>query len=140
MFFYAPGFYFYSVDEKVRIDKWLWAVRIFKTRSQAADACEKGKIKIAGVNVKASRLVKTNEVIEVKRGAFVSTYKVLQLTDKRMAGKLAPQFCQDMTPTEEIEKIKLHALALRMSRQPGTGRPTKDERRALDDFLSWDYN
>ncbi|HNR20398.1 MAG TPA: RNA-binding S4 domain-containing protein [Bacteroidia bacterium] len=127
------------MSDKIRIDKWLWAVRIFKTRSLAADACEKKKILINGVGAKASRIIKLNDVVSVKNGAFTLTFKVLQLTEKRMAGKNAHEHCEDLTPAEEVEKMKMHALALRMSRNPGTGRPTKNERRALDEFLDWDY-
>lgn len=134
------SFYFYAMQDKIRIDKWLWAVRIFKTRSLAADACEKEKILINDAEAKASRTIKLNDIVRVKKGALTLTFKVLQLTDKRMAGKNAPEYCQDLTPAEELEKMKLHALALRMSRNPGTGRPTKNERRALDEFLDWDVN
>ena len=127
-----------TILEKTRIDKWLWAVRIFKSRSQAAEACDKNKIKISGNQVKAARNIKEGEIIEVRKGAFSGTFRVLQLVEKRMAAKFVAAYCEDITPPEEIEKIKMHALALRLSRNPGTGRPTKNERRALDDFFSWE--
>ncbi len=126
------------VPEKVRIDKWLWAVRIFKTRSLAADACEKGKVSIGDVSVKASRNVKVGETVSVRKGAFTMLFKVLQLAENRMAATLAVSFCEDITPAEELEKIKMHALALRTFRMNSEGRPTKKERRALDDFLDWE--
>lgn len=132
------SFYFYTMQDKIRIDKWLWAVRIFKTRSLAAEACEKEKIIVNDVEAKASRTIKLNDIIRIRKGVFTLTFKVLQLTDKRMAGKNAPEYCEDMTPDEELKKMKMHALALRMGRNPGTGRPTKNERRALDEFLDWE--
>lgn len=123
--------------EKVRIDKWLWAVRIFKTRSLAAEACTKGKVFIDDTAVKASRIIKPDEKIAVRKGPFTAQFKVLQLSEKRMSAALAVDFCKDITPEEEIERMKLHALAFRASRNHGEGRPTKRERRALDDFLEW---
>lgn len=123
--------------EKVRIDKWLWAVRIFKTRSLAAEACTKGKIFIDAAAVKASRNIKPGEIIFVRKGPFTTQYEVLKLSEKRMPAALAIDYCKDITPDEEIERMKLHALALRASRNYGEGRPTKKERRALDDFLDW---
>jgi ribosome-associated heat shock protein Hsp15 len=126
------------IPEKVRIDKWMWAVRIFKTRTLAADACEKGKISVGEQTVKASRNIKPGEVISVRKGAFTMQFKVLQLTENRMAASLVPPFCEDITSLDEVEKIKMHALALRAYRMHSEGRPTKKERRALDDFLEWD--
>lgn len=126
------------IPEKVRIDKWLWAVRIFKTRTLAADACEKGKISIGDQSIKASRNIKPGEIISVRKGAFTMAFKVLQLTENRMAASLVAPFCENITPAEETEKIKLHSLALRAYRMNSEGRPTKKERRALDDFLEWD--
>jgi ribosome-associated heat shock protein Hsp15 len=124
--------------EKLRIDKWLWAVRIFKTRSMAADYCEKGKVFINDQAVKASRLIKKDETISIRKGAFMLQFRVLELSDKRMAAKLAADFCKDVTPPEEIERMKTFAIAARSYRFPGEGRPTKKERRALDDFLEWE--
>lgn len=126
------------IPEKVRIDKWMWAVRIFKTRTLAADACEKGKISVGEQTVKASRNIKPGEVISVRKGAFTMQFKVLQLTENRMTASLVPPFCEDITSLDEVEKIKMHALALRAYRMHSEGRPTKKERRALDDFLEWD--
>ncbi len=123
--------------DKVRIDKWLWAVRIFKTRSLAADACEKGKIFVNDQQVKASRNVKTGETVAVRKGAFTMQFKILQLAENRMAAKLVVDFCKDVTPADEIEKIKMHALAVNAYRKHSEGRPTKKERRALDDFLEF---
>ncbi|HKR04060.1 MAG TPA: S4 domain-containing protein [Bacteroidia bacterium] len=124
--------------EKVRIDKWLWAVRIFKTRTMAADYCEKGKVFINDQVVKASRLLKKGETISIRKGAFTLQFLVIDLSDKRMSAKLVPDFCKEVTPVEEIERMKTFAMAARSYRFPGEGRPTKKERRALDDFLEWE--
>lgn len=123
--------------EKVRVDKWLWAVRIFKTRSQAAEACARGKIFIDGVAVKASRLIKTNEILSIRRGSFTLMFQVIQPIENRVSAAIKDQFCKDMTSADEYEKIKMHSLAVRTYRQHNEGRPTKKERRALDDFLDW---
>ena len=123
--------------EKVRVDKWLWAVRIFKTRSQAAEACARGKIFIDGVSVKASRLIKTNEILSIRRGSFTLVFQVIQPIENRVSAAIKDQFCKDLTSADEYEKIKMHSLAVRTYRQHNEGRPTKKERRALDDFLDW---
>ena len=123
--------------DKIRIDKYLWAVRIFKTRSLAAENCEKAKVAVSGNPVKASHHVKKGEIISVRKGAFTFQFEVLELTDKRMSAKLAADFCKDVTQPEEIERMKLHAVATRFYRAKGLGRPTKKERRALDDFLDF---
>ena len=123
--------------EKVRIDKWMWAVRIFKTRSQAAEACARGQIFIDGVSVKASRLIKTNEILSIRRGSFTLVFQVIQPIENRVSAAIKDQFCKDLTSADEYEKIKMHSLAVRTYRQHNEGRPTKKERRALDDFLDW---
>lgn len=126
------------VPDKLRIDKWLWAVRIFKTRTMAADYCEKGKVFINNQIVKASRLLKKGEIVSIRKGAFMLQFLVIDLSDKRMSAKLVVDFCKDVTPPEEIERMKTFAIAARSYRFPGEGRPTKKERRALDDFLEWE--
>lgn len=123
--------------QKVRIDKWLWAVRIFKTRTIAADFCEKGKVMIKDQMVKSSRALKKGEIIFIRKGPFTLQFHVLELSDKRMSAKLVPDFCKEVTPPEEIERMKTFAIAARAYRMPGEGRPTKKERRALDDFLEF---
>lgn len=124
--------------EKVRIDKYLWAVRIFKTRSLAARACELEKIKIGGQLVKASRNVNTGDIITVKSGPFERTLKVVQLVHNRQGAKLVPDYCVDITPAEVTDKMKAAAAARSAWRQPGLGRPTKKERRDLDDYTDFD--
>lgn len=126
-----------QAPEKVRIDKWLWAVRIFKTRSLAADACEKGKISIGDQKIKASRIINVGQTVMVRKGAFTMQFMVLQLIENRVSAKLAANFCKDVTPEIELEKIKTHTLAVHTYRNHAEGRPTKKERRALDDFLEF---
>ncbi|MEO6169227.1 MAG: RNA-binding S4 domain-containing protein [Chitinophagales bacterium] len=125
------------LPEKIRIDKWLWAVRLFKTRSLAAEACGKGKIRINDQPVKASRMINKGEILSLRDGAFTKQYEVLQLTENRMAAKLADEFCKDITPREELEKINLHAIQMRSRDNRGEGRPTKKDRRELDNFTDF---
>src|SRR6185295_5772591 len=121
--------------EKTRIDKWLWAVRLFKTRPIAAEACDKGKIKIAGQTVKPSRNIRVGDVISIRKAAFTMQFEVLQLTENRLPAKSGADFCKDLTPPEEKEKIKLHSIETRAYRNHGEGRPTKRDRRELDEFI-----
>ena len=123
--------------EKVRIDKWLWAVRQFKTRSIATTACDQGKILVNDQPAKASRVIKEGDLISVKRTGLTRTLKVLQLTTDRMAAKLVPEFYQDLTPQADIDAFKSRITRISIYRDPGTGRPTKQERRALDDFFDF---
>lgn len=125
-----------AAPEKVRIDKWLWAMRLFKSRSIAAETCEKGKVKIAEQPVKASRNIKVGDVIAVREGAFTMQYEVLQLTENRQPAKSVADFCKDITPEEEVEKIRIHEIKTSAYRKRGEGRPTKKDRRELDEFIS----
>jgi ribosome-associated heat shock protein Hsp15 len=124
-----------TIPEKIRIDKWLWAVRLFKTRSLASTACENGKVRMQEQPVKASRMIKAGETIALRNGAFTYEYEVLQLTENRMAAKLVAEYYKDVTPESELEKIKLHALQRKLQDNRGEGRPTKKDRRELDGFL-----
>jgi ribosome-associated heat shock protein Hsp15 len=123
--------------EKIRIDKWLWAVRIFKTRTIASAACEKGKVTIGDQHIKASRAIKAGDKLAVRQGAFRLQFEVLQLTENRMPAKLVSDFCKDITPQEEIEKIKMHSVESRAYGHRGEGRPTKKDRRELDEFTDF---
>lgn len=119
--------------EDVRIDKWLWAVRVFKTRSMATDACRSGKVKIDGQVVKPSRDVKTGEtIIIVINPHFTRTMKVIEKLSNRVAAKLVPQYAEDLTPPEEYEKLKRQNEHAFVVRDRGIGRPTKKERRIID--------
>jgi ribosome-associated heat shock protein Hsp15 len=122
--------------EKLRLDKYLWAIRLFKTRSQAADACDKGKVKLNGDNVKAARTVNVNDEFEVKTEAKRWRIKVTALLDHRVQYAEAIKHYEDITPPEEIDRIKFQAAVFhtgkRLSKQ---GRPTKRDKRDLDDFM-----
>jgi len=120
---------------EVRIDKWLWAVRIFKTRSLAAEACKKGKVLIAGVQVKPSRNVKVGDVIGLKRNPVLYSFKVLALAENRMNAKLVPGFMENVTTPDQLELIELARIAAQNNRDRGTGRPTKKDRREIDEFF-----
>lgn len=123
--------------EGVRIDKWLWAVRIFKTRSQATEACKKGHVTIGDSVVKASREVQVGEVIKVRKSPINKSFKVKALSGKRMGAKLVSDFMEDVTPPEEIELLEMQKNMRWSTREKGTGRPTKKDRRNLDDFFEW---
>lgn len=120
--------------DEVRIDKWLWAVRIFKTRTIASDACKKGRVMIKDVSVKPSRMIKVGEIIQVRKPPITFSFKVLDLSESRMNAKLVPQFMENVTPPEQYEVLELNKIAGFVDRQRGTGRPTKKERRDLEQF------
>lgn len=120
---------------QIRIDKWLWTVRQFKTRSMATTACDQGKIFVNGQPAKPSRMVKTGDEIQLKRTGLVRTLFVLKITPNRLGAKLVPEYAKDTTPQEEIDAFKARSTRVNIYRDPGTGRPTKRERRALDDFM-----
>lgn len=127
--------------EEVRIDKWLWAVRIFKTRSIATDACKKGRVMINDVSVKPSRMIRVGETIQVKKPPITFSFKVLDLSEKRMGAKLVPQFMENVTPPEQYEILELNKISGFVDRSRGTGRPTKKERRDLEQFTqSFDFD
>ena len=123
--------------EKLRIDKYLWAIRLFKTRSQAGDACSKGKVKMGGDNVKASKVVNLHDEFEVKTEAKRWVIKVTGLLEKRVQYIEAIKYYEDITPAEELERIQFQAAVFntgkRLSKQ---GRPTKKDKRDLDDFMA----
>jgi len=121
-------------ESTVRIDKWLWAVRLFKTRSQAADACKAGKIKMEGMVVKASREVKTGDIYSVSTGPLTRIVKVTALLHNRVAAKFVAEYLQDLTPAESYEQIKLIREMRQGIRPHGIGRPTKKDRRDMEDF------
>jgi len=120
---------------EVRIDKWLWAVRLFKTRTLAADACKKGKVIIQQVSVKPSRNVKIGDVVSIKRNPVLFSFKVLGLSENRMNAKLVPDFLLNVTTADQLEIIEMTKLAGQLGRDQGAGRPTKKDRREIDDFI-----
>ncbi len=117
-----------------RIDKWLWVVRIFKSRVLATAACTGGKIKIDGTTVKASRNIQKGDIIQVRMGVVKYLYKVRRIANKRMGAKLVENFMQDLTPKEELAKLKSVQKQPLQTREKGQGRPTKRERRNMDKF------
>lgn len=120
----------------MRADKWLWCVRLFKTRTQATDACVGGKVKLSGDNIKPAKELKIGDVVEMKKGPIHRSYKVLAFPKARLSAKEVLLYCEDTTPETEI--LKLEGLKLVMTqgrRDRGTGRPTKKERREMDDFF-----
>ena len=125
-----------EVKEKLRIDKYLWAIRLFKTRSQAGDACDKGKVKLNATNVKASRIVTIGDEYEVKNEARKWVIKVTGLLHSRVQYAEAIKFYEDITPAEELDRITFQAAVFQTGkRQSKIGRPTKRERRDLGDFM-----
>ena len=127
--------------DKVRIDKWLWSVRIFKSRTIATDACKAGRVKIGGVAIKPSYLLSRGEVVTVKKEGFNLDFLAVDLIEKRVGAPIAVACYRDVTPEEEKNKYNawfLNGMATAEKREKGAGRPTKKERRELDEFKDWD--
>jgi ribosome-associated heat shock protein Hsp15 len=127
-----------EMNDTIRIDKYLWAVRLFKTRSIATEACKKGKVLMDGLPVKSSRMIKAGDVISIKEAPITKQYKVLDISGKRMGAKLTPDYVKDITPDEELEILRLTKIAQQLNRPRGMGRPTKKERRDIDQFFDTD--
>lgn len=123
---------------EVRIDKWLWAVRLFKTRSIAIEACKKGRISIKGITIKPSRNIKVGDVIEVRRAPITYSFEVLALAENRMGAKLVPDFMKDVTAPSQLEILEMSKISGFVDRARGTGRPTKKDRRDMEQFTE-DY-
>ena len=126
---------------EVRIDKYLWSIRVYKTRSEATDACKGGKVKVNGSDIKPSKVVKVGDMISARKGPVTYTYRVLDLIDKRQGPKLVPNFAENLTPEEEIAKLRTPVETFFLKRDRGAGRPTKKDRRQMDslwDELSFD--
>lgn len=121
---------------EVRIDKYLWSIRAFKTRSEATDACKGGKVRVNGNDIKPSRDVKVGDVIVVRKGAVTYTYKVLALIDKRQGAALVPNYAENLTPQEELDKLRAPVETFFLKRDRGAGRPTKKDRRQMEAL--WD--
>lgn len=118
--------------EDVRIDKYLWSIRAFKTRSDATTACNGGKVRLNGADVKPSKPVRVGDTIVVRKGVVTYTYKVLALVDKRQGPKLVPEYAENLTPQEELDKLRAPVETFFLKRDRGTGRPTKKDRRQMD--------
>ena len=120
---------------EARIDKWLWAARIFKTRSIAADACKNGRVTKNGVNIKPSHIVKVGETISVRKSPITYSFKILDAIEQRVGAKLIPGVYENVTPKEQYELLEMSRISGFVDRARGTGRPTKKERRSLDAFM-----
>ena len=118
-------------DKQIRVDKWLWAVRLYKTRNQATEACKKGRILIREQPVKPSRVLRVNDIVQVKKPPVVYSYKVTGLLSKRLSARLVQDYILDVTPEQELEKLKVRETFF-INRDKGSGRPTKKERRTMD--------
>ena len=123
-----------TAKEEVRIDKWLWAVRLFKTRSIAIDACKKGRIMIKGTPIKPSRMIKVGDIIEIRRPPITYSFEVLALSERRMGAKLVPEFMKNVTSQSELDILELSKASGYVGRARGMGRPTKKDRRDLEQF------
>lgn len=125
---------------EVRIDKWLWAVRVFKTRTVATDACKKGRVMVDDVVVKPSRTVKPGDVVKVRKPPVTYSFKVLQVTQNRLGAKLVPEYLENVTPASELHLLDVVKISGFVDRRKGLGRPTKREGRKLEEFTSdiWD--
>ena len=119
---------------EARLDKWLWAARIFKTRSLAADECKNGRVSIKGVKQKPSRMVKEGDVIEVRKPPITYSFKVLKAIQNRVGAKLVPEVLENVTTPEQLELLEMHRISGFVGRARGTGRPTKKDRRDLEEF------
>ncbi|MDR2470227.1 MAG: RNA-binding S4 domain-containing protein [Tannerella sp.] len=131
---------------EVRIDKWMWATRIFKTRTAAADACRKHRVSIGGVNLKPSRMIKVGDVLQIRKPPVTFSFRVLALTESRMGAKLVPQYLENITPREQYELLEMNKISGFVDRARGLGRPTKKDRRELEQFTDpnnpedWDFD
>ena len=123
------------MNTQARIDKWLWAARIFKTRSIAADACKNGRVTINNVNVKPSHMVKVGETVSVRKPPVTYSFKILQTIEQRVGAKLIPEVYENVTTPDQYELREMNRISGFVDRARGTGRPTKKERRALDAFI-----
>lgn len=124
---------------EARIDKWMWAARIFKTRTIAAEACKKGRISNNGSQVKPARMVKPGDVVQVRKPPVTYSFKVLQAIEKRVGAKLVPEIMENVTTPDQYELLEMSKISGFVDRARGTGRPTKKERRDLDEFFMPEY-
>ena len=123
------------MNTQARIDKWLWAARIFKTRSIAADACKNGRVTVNNVNVKPSHMVKVGETVCVRKPPITYSFKILNTIEQRVGAKLIPEIYENVTTPDQYELLEMNRISGFVDRARGTGRPTKKERRALDAFI-----
>ncbi len=120
--------------DEARIDKWLWAARIYKTRSMATAACKKGQVSIGGAQAKPSRMVKAGETVDVRKPPVTYSFKILQAIEKRVGAKLIPEILENVTSAQQYEILEMSKISGFINRARGTGRPTKKDRRSMDEF------
>lgn len=128
------------MNEQARIDKWLWAVRIYKTRSIAAEACKKGHISIGERTVKPSHIVHIGDIVNVKKSPITYSFRVLKAAENRVGAKLVPELMENITPQEQYEILEMSKISGFIDRMRGSGRPTKKERREIDSFIESGYD
>ena len=124
---------------EVRIDKWMWATRIFKTRTIAAEACKKGRIMIGGVTIKPSRMIKVGDVIQVRKPPITFSFKVIGLIENRVGAKLVPNYLENVTTPDQYEILEMNRISGFVNRAKGLGRPTKKDRRELEQFTEPEF-
>ena len=122
-------------QESARLDKWLWAARIFKTRSIAADACKNGRVTVGEALAKPSRTIKVGEVVNVKKPPITYSFKILNAIETRIGAKLIPEVYENVTDPKQYELLEMSRISGFIDRARGTGRPTKKDRRAIDAFV-----
>lgn len=127
------------MKEEERIDKWLWAMRVFKTRTIATDACKKGRVEMGGSVVKPSRTVKVGDIINVKKPPITYTFRVLALSENRLGAKLVPDYLENLTPQSQYDILEMTKISGFVDRRKGLGRPTKREGRELSKFKEDTY-
>ena len=123
------------MSSEARIDKWLWAARIFKTRTIAADACKNGRVAVNGVNVKPSRTVKVGDVVSVRKPPVTFSFRLLKPIEQRVGAKLLPDIYENVTPQDQYDLLEMNRISGFVNRARGTGRPTKRDRRQMDAFV-----
>ena len=123
------------MSEEARVDKWLWAARIFKTRTIAADACKNGRVAVNGVNVKPSRMVKAEDVISVRKPPVTFSFRLLKPIEQRVGAKMLPDIYENVTAQDQYDLLEMTRISGFVDRARGTGRPTKKDRRQIDAFL-----
>lgn len=124
---------------EARIDKWMWAARIFKTRSIAAEACKKGRVSINGAQAKAARMVKPGDIIQVRKPPVTYSFKVIQPIEKRVGARLVPEVLENVTTPDQYELLEMNRISGFINRAKGTGRPTKKDRRELEEFVTPEF-
>ena len=125
--------------QEARIDKWMWAARIFKTRTVAAEACKKGRINLNGAQAKPARMVKAGDIIQVRKPPVTYSFKVLQPIEKRVGAKLVPEIMENITTPDQYELLEMSKISGFVNRAKGTGRPTKKDRSDLEEFFMPEY-